>query len=47
MLTEDAMNVHLKGDYLPNILNSMRSMALSREAVAYVLGSVQEPRSNT
>ena len=43
MLTEDAMNVHLKGDYLPNILNSMRSMALSREAVAYVLGSVQEP----
>ena len=42
MLTEDAMNVHLKGDYLPHILNNMRSMALSREAVAYVLEAVNE-----
>lgn len=42
MLTEDAMNVHLKGDYLPHILSNMRSMALSREAVAYVLEAVNE-----
>lgn len=43
MLTEDAMNVHLKGDYLPKILSNMRSMALSREAVIYALLTVDEP----
>lgn len=43
MLTEDAMNVHLKGDYLPHILSNMRSMALSREAVTYALETVDEP----
>lgn len=43
MLTEDAMNVHLKGDYLPHILSNMRSMALSREAVTYVLENVDKP----
>lgn len=43
MLTEDAMNVHLKGDYLPNILSSMRSNSLSREAVAYAMETVDMP----
>lgn len=43
MLTGEAMNVHLKGDYLPKILSNVRSMALSREAVAYALETVDEP----
>lgn len=42
MLTEDAMNVHLQGDYLPAILSNVRCMALNREAMNYVMEVVNE-----
>lgn len=41
MLADDAMNVHLEGDYLPNILCNMRSLMLTREASTYLMEKIK------
>lgn len=41
MLTQDAMNVHLQGDYLHSILCNMRSLMLTREASSYLMEKIK------
>lgn len=42
LLTEEAQNVYLKGDYLPAIYANVRGNALSRDAINYVFSKVNE-----
>lgn len=42
LLTEESHNAYLKGDILPSIFASMRSNALSRDAINYTYSQVNE-----